>query len=413
MIKAFRWLINNLGTLIMAIVLAFAVWISAVTETDPIEERLYPRAIQIEFIGQDPDLILTASDVQNVNLTLRAPQSIWDRLINEQMPIRALVDLSALEAGAHSLPVQIQVGVRPAEVVSYTPRSVDIVLENLSVHSLPIVLVERGAPAVGYQAESPEIDPEETVISGPESVINRVQELRVVLDLNRATEDIDVSLPILAVDANDTIVSGLTIAPDRVDASVTVTQRGGFRNVVVKVVTSGQIATGYRVTNISVFPPAVTVFSADPKLVDDLPGYVETSVLDLTGAKDDIDIGLPLALPEGVTLVGEQLVQVQVGIAAIEGSLTLPNLKVSAIGTGSGFNATLSPQTVDVIVSGPLPNLEALLKNDVQVVVDLTDLEPGSYQIEPTVEVGDPDLRVESIIPASIEVVIARSTGSP
>ena len=64
--------------------------------------------------------------------------------------------------------------------------------------------------------------------------------------------------------------------------------------MVVKVASTGQVASGYRLTNISVFPPTVTVFSTNPSLVDRLPGFVETSPLDLTGVKDDIDIRLPL-----------------------------------------------------------------------------------------------------------------------
>ena len=91
----------------------------------------------------------------------------------------------------------------------------------------------------------------------------------------------------------------------------------------VKVDTNGNIANGYRLTNISAYPPTVTVFSADPKLVDNLPGYVETAPINLAGMRDDKDIRVSLTLPPGVSIVGDQTVNVQIGVSTIESSVTL------------------------------------------------------------------------------------------
>jgi YbbR domain-containing protein len=168
------------------------------------------------------------------------------------------------------------------------------------------------------------------------------------------------------------------------------------------------VASGYRVTNISVFPPTVTIFSADPKLVDEIPGYVETKALDLNGAKDDLDLRLPLDLPPGVSVVGEQTVAVQVGIAAIEGSLTLSDKQVEVIGLPNIYQVRTSPETVDVILSGPLPLLDQLITTDVRVIIDLTGEAVGTFQRVPSVEIDLPDIRVESILPGSIEVVVTR-----
>ena len=174
----------------------------------------------------------------------------------------------------------------------------------------------------------------------------------------------------------------------------------------MKVITKGQIASGYRVTNISVFPPAVTVFSSDPNLVEDLPGYVETEQLDLTGVKDDLDVGLALDLPPGISLVGEQTVEVQVGIATIEGSITLENMEVLVSGITEGYEVNVSPQTVDVILSGPLPILDSLTADDVRIFIELEGEEEGIYQRIPQVEISISEIVVESILPASLEIEI-------
>ena len=37
----------------------------------------------------------------------------------------------------------------------------------------------------------------------------------------------------------------------------------GYRDLAVKVVVNGQVAAGYRLENISVFPPVITVFAEE------------------------------------------------------------------------------------------------------------------------------------------------------
>ena len=406
MIDRLRELSKNIPVLLLAFALAVAVWISAVTSTDPTQQRIYPRAVNVEVVGQDPSLVIISEIPKTVNITLRAPESVWNRLINEAIPVKAILDLSGLEEGEHNLKVQVQVGIRPVVIVSCTPCDITVNLEQLVSREMSIRLLEVGELAVGYQAESPVWNPQTTVVSGPESAVDKVEEILAEFDLNNASQTISRSISLLPLDADGMVVPNVTLTPSRISISMAISQRGGYRNVVVKVSPSGQVASGYRVTNISVFPPTVTVFSEDPKLVDDLPGYVETEALDLTDAKDDLDLRLQLDLPPGVSVVGEQTVAVQVGIAAIEGSITLSDMEIEVEGLADFLTATISPEVVDVIISGPLPLLDTLTKNNFRVVVDLTGEGAGTYQRVPTVVFDIPDLRIESILPESVEILL-------
>jgi len=154
------------------------------------------------------------------------------------------------------------------------------------------------------------------------------------------------------------------------------------------------------------------VFSTDPKLVENLPGYVETVGLDLSDAKDDLDVALSLNLPAGVSVVGEQTVEVQVGIAAIEGSLTLEDMPIEVIGLPEGLESSISPEVVDVILSGPLPLLDELMPEDVRVIIDLTDDIVGVYQRVPEVQISIDEITVESVLPGSLEVTITEIPAS-
>ena len=71
------------------------------------------------------------------------------------------------------------------------------------------------------------------------------------------------------------------------------------------------------------------------------------------------------------------------------------------------YEVTLSPESMDVILSGPIPVLDELTSSDIRVLIDLTDYTTGLYQVEPLVELDMEDLLVESKLPASIEVEIS------
>jgi hypothetical protein len=103
-------------------------------------------------------------------------------------------------------------------------------------------------------------------------------------------------------------------------------------------------------------------------------------------------------------------VEVQVGVATIEGSLTFEGMRISIIGLENGLQAQISPEVVDVIVSGPLPELEKLTPLDIQIILDLTDETVGKINRTPRVEFTSGEIRLESLLPSSIEVTITRAT---
>jgi YbbR domain-containing protein len=404
-----RWLVTNLRTFLWALIMGLAVWVAAVSAADPDEVRVFPNPIPVEIIGQDPGLVIIEDVPEQVELTLRAPSSVWERLLNEENAIRAILDLSGLSEGVHTLEIQIQISTRPVRIISVLPRTATVTLEPLATRSFPIELVVTGEPAIGYQAGEPQIMPEEIIISGPQSQVDRVDQVRVSLSLAGIRESIDQTLTVQPLDENNQIVADLGLNPAEVSVTLQVSQQGGYRDLAVKVVVSGQVASGYRLANISVFPPVVTVFSGDPALVNSLPGVLETQPLDLENANDEVATRLAINLPEGVSLVGEQTVLVRVNVTPIQSSLTLSNKAIEVEGLTAGLFVQVAPDNVDVILSGPLPLLDTLSPQDVRVVIDVTGLAAGTHQLTPEVEVLISDIVVESILPGTLEVVISRT----
>ena len=401
---------SSLGTLLLSFALAFAVWVSAVVAADPSEEHDFPNPLPLEVRGQSSDLILVGDIPTEVVLRLSAPGTLWDRLTSRVDAVKAYIDLSNLGPGEYTLPVKVESELRPYRVVQVTPEEVTFELAPLSVRDFPVVAQVEGTPALGFQVEEVEVDPQTATVSGPSDLVGEVASVVVVLDITDARASISTDVTLQAVDQNGAVLSGLTIDPERATLNQAIRQAGGYREVAVKVETIGQPAPGFRVTNISVTPPIVTLFSTEPEIVASLPGFVSTVPLDLTNVEDDLQTRLALALPQGVIVIGEeQNVEVLIGIAPIETSILL-SLPVEVIGLASGYQAELSPQTVSVILSGPLSILQSLSADDVRFFVDLSGLQSGTHLLEPQVEILPQDVQLLATTPSSIEVIITRSS---
>jgi YbbR domain-containing protein len=397
---------TNLRTFLWALALALAVWIAAITASDPDEVRSLSSPVVVEVVGQDPGLVISSDYPKLVDVTLRAPSSTWERIDSNPNSVHAILDLSGLSSGPHSVDIKVQVSERPVRLMSVSPLTANLVLEPLATRNLTVNLSVAGQPAVGYQAGDAKLDPLTVVIAGAESKVEAVERARVSVSLEGIREKIDETLPIEILDKDGQVVEGLSVSPKEVKITLPITQQGGYRDLAVKVVVQGQVASGYRLTNLSVFPPVVTVYSTDSAVVQTLPGIVETQSLDLQNASEDITTRLELNLPPGVSVVGEQTVLIHAGISAIESSLTLSDEIVQVEGLPSGFSAQVLPATVDVIISGPLPLLDTLTRQDIRVTVDLSGLTAGTYQLVPKVEILIANVKVESILPGTVEVTL-------
>lgn len=405
-----RWIVRNITALVLALSLAVTVWIVALNEEDPFEEKLFPEPLPVAIHNLPEGMVLVANNSPTVEVRLRAPASVWASLRPDQ--VRVVADLSSAASGVTTVALKVEVDTRNARVVSVQPAEVQIALESIVTRTVPVQLTLTGDPAVGYQADAATLEPMAAVVSGPASAADSVSELSALVDLNGIKQTISQTVPLVPLNSSGQAVSGVTVEPASVYIEIPVKQLGGYRDVAVKALIEGQVAAGYRLTNIVVSPPVVTLFSSDPTLVAGIAGFVETETLDINQAKDDIEARVALNLPPNVSLVGNQTVVVQVSIAAIESSITVkPTLEI--VGLPSNMSAIPSPTTVDVILSGPLPILDALTPDAVRVLLDLSGRAPGLHQVQPEVIVLPEGLSVQTVLPSTIEVIISRGTPTP
>jgi len=402
--KLMRWLGRNLTSMILSLLLAFVIWISAVTSANPNVEAEF--SIPLEVRQQSSDIAIVDPLPQTIDLKVLAPESIIQSL-EEDNPLVAYINLTDISAGTYRFPVQVQIPdqLNPIRVLEQNPEKLELKVSNLISKMLPVSIQLEGEPAIGYQTSGLSWDGSSVTVTGQDSKVQEVAVVVGILDISDSTGSISRSITLEAWNTAGEIVDGVMLQPETVLVNQSISLQGGYRNLAVNVTTQGVVEPGYRFTSITPAPPTVMVFSEDPQLVEGLPGYVNTKPLNLNGVDGYLETILELDLPEGVTVVGDPTVLIQVNVTALETSMVITR-EIEVIGLLPGLNAQVSPSQVSVRVSGPVPVLENLTLRDIRVVVDLTSLEAGTHTLTPTVEILPTDIIWEDVSPATIEIVI-------
>lgn len=401
-----RWLWENLSSLLLALVLAFVVWLAAVNASDPVDVRAFPSALPIDYVGVKDGLVVVGQAPANARVTIRAPRSVWDLLTARDLHVEARLD--GLAEGTHEIGLVGLVGRQPARVTQIEPARLEITLEKATSNRLSIRAVTTGEPALGYRMDNPVAIPDTVNVAGPASLVDQVAEVLAQVDVTGRREDIDSDVLLTAMDASGRAVVGLTLEPSSARVVSTVHQLVGYRLVAVIPIIQGQVEAGYQVSSINVSPTLVTVFSPDPKAVEALPGFVETESVNLTGARDDIEKTVGVVLPEGIFLAGSQGVVVQIQVAPIE---TIINIRrpVEIDDVPRGLFAQSSPTTASVILKGPLPVLDRLQYEDVRVVLSVEGLTAGTYQLTPKVIILPEGVVLQTLLPETFEITLSRT----
>ncbi len=408
--NALRQLLNNLSSIVLALLLAVAVWIAATLQADPFAVREYA-AVPVTLLNQPENTVLFEGEGARVSVEARAQQSVLAELGASDFV--ASMDLSDVEMGVSaSVPLSVSCNLEAVRIESYDPEQETVHLEALGTMTMPIGIEMEGQVATGYYSSQLVVDPEEVTLRGPLPYLGNVASVRGLVNVEGAREDILETVSVTPRNSDDRLVSGVEWDPDRVDVSIRVRRRVGYKpDVEVVPDVRGDPAAGYRRGSVSVEPSTVTL-AGPSQVLNDLPGFVKTLPISITGATAVLTERTPLTIPTNVVVVGIDFVTVTVDILPILSSRTMTSV-VEIRNLAQGRQATLSPPEVDVILEGPDTLVTELTPEDVQVFVNLFGLPLGVHRVEPVV-LAPEGLSVVSVIPETIEVGISiQPTPSP
>ena len=403
---ALRWILSSIPLMVLALILSSLAWFVAAEAEDPTRTERYSQSIPITSSGLPGEMVLLGGFDEFVQVEMRATESVWRNLAVEDF--NATVDLAALGPGVHEVPVQVTLDKTPSRILQITPEYVTVELEHSMERSVLVRIQIEGEPTLGYLRRAAPVTPREVTVSGPQSYVDQVVEAVTAISVEGADADVEGEFLLELQDSGGQPVPYVELEPEVVSVRIPIELSGYYRPLAVRAVLEGQVAADYRITDISVDPPTVTVFGP-PDIVAAIPGYIETEPIDVEGALADIIDRPRVNVPDNVTvIIGQQPVEVRVSIEAVQSSRTV-EITPTLQGLGVGLTATVPLETVEVILSGPLPVLEALGIDDVRIVLDLFGLPVGLHQIEPQAVVPE-GISVQKVLPATMQVEISVAT---
>jgi YbbR domain-containing protein len=404
-----RVIIGNLLWFTGSVVLAFLVWMIAITQADPFEQWRMAERVPIR-LTPDSGLIITNLEeiTTSASLRLRAQRSMRSLIAVDDILVWA--DMAGLGPGEYTLPLQYRIAPeRRAAVVDISPRQITVRLELEQARLVPVNEELVSDPALAYSIEAIVFDERQITVSGPESRVSQVVEAHVPLDLAGMRVAFEDDIRPIPVDADGNPVDGVTLEPSSVHVSVNIQPRSDVREVRVQPNIVGELPEGYVLTGTFDYDPQVVVVSGPAALLATMPGTVFTAPIDLSQRTSSFAVDVPLELPDTrlVPLTGG-FIHVSVGIDTQMTTRQFDQLPVEIIGERAGLDYRLATEAVTVLITGAQPIVEALLPQDVSVIVDVSGLTaPGTYQLSLGASIGRGQSAVTiALLPDGIDVEI-------
>ena len=369
-----------------------------------------PRERVLQFDGRVPverpplpTGFVLRGNLGDVAVTLRGPEGVVDQLALADL--HATLDLTGIDAGRpepHDAKIVVTTSNDAVKVIDVTPLIVSVRLERITSRVVAVQAKFANEPPKGSQAGTSGVSPKEVRLSGPESLIGQVAAVFATVRFGDVTNDITQSVPAVAVDASGTAIDGLQADPSVIVVSVPLLPTATTKTVSVLWTLRGTVANGYWISQVATAPVAVTLRGEQSAIsrVD----RIDTLVVDVSGLTASRTFRVPLALPDGITLVDP--VDATVTVTVVPLAATRPFLiAVQVQNLGPNLVGETDPPSLTVIVGGPGPTITALTVDQITLTVDAAGRVPGTYTVDAAIRAPS-GVAVQSVQPARVTLTI-------
>ncbi len=389
-------LTKNIGWKLFSLIPAIMVWFIVININNPMETREY--TVYLSLMNKDKltaqNLVVANEiDLSQTKITVKvtgtrlALDSLYSRNIDAIIDLRQFDILYAKDL---SEPIRISPQIKlpntgdTYEVLASSPNYVDVKLERLVSVEKQVQVVKIGDAKDGYASMTPMVTPQYIVITGAESIIEKIDSVRVSVDLKEATEDIGVKQKIQIFDKQDKEIIGLSTDTSDVVIKVPINK---YRKVPVKITSQGLPADGFTVSSIQWEPKFVEIVGSKETI--NRISEIVLPTINMQNLKDSktYPVDLRALLPTEVSIKNGTPNEVQVKInierESIK-SINIPISKIKLLNLAEGFQCNLMPQTLDVVVKGIGHVVDGLNTDNIDVSINLENVAEGGHSFDLT-----------------------------
>lgn len=404
-----RTLAHNLGLKITAVLLAVIAWFLVVNVSDPIRTNTYTNV---------PITVSNSSYIESMGLSGQLKQDSVTVTISDKVSVVKSIDADDIVVTADltqiinmdSNPVMVPLSVVctkypkiSSEDITVTPKNVAINLEKLTSADFVVTPSADGTkPDIAYEVGTMSVDPEKITISGPESIINKIDKVVAKVNVTGLDQDVTLKGELVVIDKNQDALKEYQMAyltlqnlqEDRkvgVDVKLWKVQK----DVVIFASASGTPKNGYQIGEVETTPSKISLVGSAEALEQlALQGNVieiPASEIDATDQSADFETKIDINefLPEEIRLATDVSSSVLVSTTILPYGSKDFEVPAENIGTSNleeNRIAVLGENEITVRVKGSDVQLNSLKAKDIKGVIDLDGLEPGTHTVEVIVE---------------------------
>ncbi len=390
-------LTHNLGLKILAILFSVCLWLISININDPVTPDSYNVTVQLlnmKSMTNDGKYVEILDDTDEIRVTVRASRSVFSAFSEKN--IVATADLTKMTED-NLVPIDLTTTKTDEKIESIKADKeyVKVNVENIKKTQIPITVQVQNLPADGYILGGTATVQNAVIVSGPESVVSQIDFAAVEINVDGATSDVNISLPIHLYDAegNDIDDTKLTKSVTEVSTTASILQT---KEVALEYDVVGTPADGYMVTGeISSTPQTVTI-AGKPNLMKSISRITIPDAINVTGFDSNVEVLVDVKeyLPDGTILADSSFGGKATVIAYIDKQdireLEVSSKKIRIINIPEGFKASIKgmDDPVTFTVKGLKDVVDAIKQEelngtiDMQAIMDAEEIdtwESGNY----------------------------------
>lgn len=409
-------IMKNLWLKLLALVVAFIVWLVIINITDPTISRQFT-GIPVDILNEN--VITSANQVyevesgKTVDVTVKGKRSFIEEL--EEEDFYASADLSKLST-VNTAGIQVKLLNKTTKdnfELDWNNEVLRVSLEKRDSRQFKIQITTEGDLAESYVLGEIVTQPNMIDISGGASKVKRVASVGAMLHLNGQSQDFEAEVtPILYDDDKDVIDgSNVTFSKDRIRVKIQVVPT---KKIPVFVDVTGTPAEGYRHIQTDFKPESVMVSGAKADL-DKLKSI--TIPVDISDAKKDVEQEVDLTKyiqPSGCKLEDEfNAVSIRCVIEK-NGKRTFSfvntDINVKNLPKDLNFSYIDENQRHTIHISGSEEDLQGITLTSLGAAIDVEGLGAGRHRVEILFDLP-PALKLRSKV--WVEVLLTQSGEKP
>jgi YbbR domain-containing protein len=371
--------------------------------------------VRIEQLNASRDVFVLSGDPGLAEVSYRVANA--DAAAVTDGDVAVAVDLAAYDMDRAPEPQQLPLEARSlrdgVEILTVEPATIRVQLDRVEVRSVPVE-VEPGLIPDGLEIDDPVVSHEAVEVRGPTSVLSQVDRALALVDIPSSAIDVNEPVTLTLVDIEDQPVGTGQLEMDPEVVSVQIGVRALETEATVAVrpdVETGTPAPGFALEAIRVEPAYVTIVGL-PEVLAEIAS-VTTAPVAIDGLSADETFEVELELPDDVSLADGEPDTVTV-TATIGPSVSSRTFVVGVVCEGAEDNACLPRvEQVAVTLSGSGAALSSISAAALTPTVDASDLDPGNYDLTPSVGGLPQGVSLVGISPGTVPVSILAPAPPP